>query len=50
VPLAHGAARAPGCAEVALAALGASDAHAGAGIELAVLVALVADIEDVVAA
>jgi hypothetical protein len=50
VALAHRAARAPGCAEEALAALGASGARAGDGIELGVLVALVADVENVVAA
>jgi hypothetical protein len=47
--LARGTARAPGCAEEALAALRASDARARA-IELGVLVALVADVRDVVAA
>jgi hypothetical protein len=50
VALALGAARAPSCAEDALAALRASCARAGDGIELAVLVALVADVENVVAA
>jgi hypothetical protein len=49
VALARGAARAPGCAEEALAALRAIDALAGA-IELCVLVALGANVEGIVTA